>query len=124
MNNTLHRACIVQGPMSAHASHGPEGGGARPISVLRFWISEGHKQKINSKGWNSHVHREFPGSFEPRNPSRDNLNREIGRMSHHDALCMYIYIYIYIERERERVTALGRPDCPGRPVRDLARGPV
>ena len=32
------------------------------------------------KGWNSHVHGEFPGKFESSNLSRDNLSREIGRM--------------------------------------------
>ena len=32
------------------------------------------------KGWNSHVHREFPGKFEPSNVSRGNVNREIGRI--------------------------------------------
>ena len=33
------------------------------------------------KGWNSHVHREFPGSSESTNlsTSRDNLSRELGR---------------------------------------------
>ena len=30
------------------------------------------------KGWNYHVHREFPGGFESANLSRDNLSREIG----------------------------------------------
>ena len=34
----------------------------RPISILRLWISEGLtlKQNFNIKGWNSHVHRNFP----------------------------------------------------------------
>ena len=36
---------------------------------------------INRKGWNSHVHREFPGKFESSYLSRDNLSREIGRIS-------------------------------------------
>ena len=31
------------------------------------------------KGWNAHVHREYPGKFESRNLSRGNLSREIGR---------------------------------------------
>ena len=35
---------------------------------------------INSKGWNSHVHRGFPGKFESSNLSRDNVSREIGRV--------------------------------------------
>ena len=34
---------------------------------------------LNSKGWNSHVHRGFPGKFEASNLSRDNVSREIGR---------------------------------------------
>ena len=51
----------------------------RPISLLRFWISEGLSQfSIKYKGWNSHVHREFPGNFESLNLSRNNI-REIGR---------------------------------------------
>ena len=51
----------------------------RPISILRFWISEGftQAQSINFKGWNSQVHRESPGKSEPTSPSRDN-SREIG----------------------------------------------
>ena len=32
-----------------------------------------------SKGWKSQAHREFPGKFESRNLSRDNLSRETGR---------------------------------------------
>ena len=36
------------------------------------------------EGWNSQAHREFPGKFESRNLSRDNLSREIGRTSCHD----------------------------------------
>ena len=34
---------------------------------------------INCKGWNSHVHRGFPGKSESSNLSRDNVSREIGR---------------------------------------------
>ena len=34
---------------------------------------------MNSKGWNSQAHREFPGKFESSNLSRDDLSREIGR---------------------------------------------
>ena len=53
--------------------------GLRPISVLRFWISEGLTQALfYSKGWNSQVHRGFPAKFESSNLSRDNLSREIG----------------------------------------------
>ena len=33
----------------------------RPISGLRFWISEGLTQTRLTLGWNSHVHRGFPG---------------------------------------------------------------
>ena len=33
------------------------------------------------KGWNFQAHGEFPGMFESSNVSRDNLSREIGRMS-------------------------------------------
>ena len=36
------------------------------------------EQYLNFKGWNYHVHMEFPGSFESTNLSRDNLSREIG----------------------------------------------
>ena len=32
------------------------------------------KRNLNFKGWNSHVHREFPGDYESTN-----LSREIGR---------------------------------------------
>ena len=55
----------------------------RPISVLRFWISE---QNLNIKGWNSHVHRGFPGKFETSNLSRDNVSREIVRTPFFKAL--------------------------------------
>ena len=34
---------------------------------------------LNLDGWNSHVHRGFPGKFESSNVSRDNISREIGR---------------------------------------------
>ena len=30
----------------------------------------------NSRGWNSHVHRGFPGNLESTNLSRDNLSRD------------------------------------------------
>ena len=36
------------------------------------------KHNLNSKGWNSHVHRGFPGNSESTNLSRG-LSREIGR---------------------------------------------
>ena len=32
------------------------------------------KHDLNSKGWNSQAHREFPGKFESSNLSRDNLS--------------------------------------------------
>ena len=32
------------------------------------------------KGWNSHVHRQFPRKFESSNVSRDNVSRKIGRI--------------------------------------------
>ena len=41
----------------------------------RVWL----KQNLNFKGWSSHVHRGFPGSFESSYLSKDNLSREIGR---------------------------------------------
>ena len=34
---------------------------------------------LSLRGWNSQAHGEFPGKFESRNLSRDNLSREIGR---------------------------------------------
>ena len=34
---------------------------------------------LNVKGWNSHVHREFPGNVESTHLSREILSREIGR---------------------------------------------
>ena len=37
------------------------------------------KRNLNLKGWDSHVHRGFPGRFESSNISRDNVSREIGR---------------------------------------------
>ena len=43
----------------------------------RVWF----EHNLNSKGWNSHVHREFPGKFESSSLSRDNVSREIGRTS-------------------------------------------
>ena len=49
----------------------------RPISVLRFWISERLKHNLTFKGWNSHVHREFPGNYESTDLSRDNLSRKM-----------------------------------------------
>ena len=36
------------------------------------------------KGWNYHVHRIFPGKFEPSNLSRENFSREIGRTRDHN----------------------------------------
>ena len=44
---------------------------------LRVWL----KHNLNSKGWNSQAHREFPRKFESSNLSRDNVSREIGRTS-------------------------------------------
>ena len=41
----------------------------------RVWL----KHNLNIKGWNSHVHRGFPGKFESSNLSRDNVSGEIGR---------------------------------------------
>ena len=38
----------------------------------RFW----RKHNFNVKGWNSHVHRVFPGNREPTN-LRDNVSRKI-----------------------------------------------
>ena len=36
----------------------------QPISVLRFWISEGLTQAESLfQGWNSHVRRGFPGNL-------------------------------------------------------------
>ena len=37
------------------------------------------KQNLDSKGWNYHVDRGFPGKVVSTNLSRDNLSREIGR---------------------------------------------
>ena len=85
------------------------------LDFRRFWL----KQNLDSKGWNSHVHREVPGKFEPTNRSRDNLSREIGRTAVFCMRCVtcqvwpwscrslaqwrwtslvdiYIYVYIYI----------------------------
>ena len=68
----------------------------RPISALRFWICEGWlKHNLNLKGWNSHVHRGFPWTFESNNLSRENRSREIGRTgahwnSRHRAACATI----------------------------------
>ena len=39
------------------------------------------KHNLNSKGWNSHIHRGLPGKFESSNLSRDNVGREIVRKS-------------------------------------------
>ena len=41
----------------------------------RVWL----KQNLDFEGWNSQAHRAFPGSFESRNLSRDNLSWEVGR---------------------------------------------
>ena len=43
---------------------------------------------MNSKGWNSQAHREFPGIFESTNLGRDSLSREIGRTALHDVRAM------------------------------------
>ena len=37
------------------------------------------QQNLDFKGWNSRVHREFPGKLESTNLSRDTRSREIGR---------------------------------------------
>ena len=85
----------------------------RPISVLRFWISEGSTQAESwFEGWTSHVRRGFPGKFESTNLSRDDLSSIVGRLGvvvpsgqtvfvtwyvtkQCQRLCIYIYIYIY-----------------------------
>ena len=67
-----------------HTKHGSKGEVVRPISLLTLWISEGFTQaySLNLKGWNSHVHRGFPGKLESSNLSRDNVSKEIGRRAH------------------------------------------
>ena len=51
----------------------------------------------NIKGWNSHVHRKFPGKLESSDLSRETLSREMGRMPDiHGPMHTFIYIYIYI----------------------------
>ena len=45
----------------------PRGEWVRPMSVLRFWISEGLTQAESQsqvKGWKSQAHREFPRNRE------------------------------------------------------------
>ena len=39
------------------------------------------KQNLNLKGWNSHVHRAFPGKLESNNLSIEIPSREIRRIS-------------------------------------------
>ena len=40
------------------------------------------EHNLNSKGWNSDVHREFPGNFDSSNVSRDHDSRGIGRITY------------------------------------------
>ena len=47
---------------------------------------------------NYHVRREFPGKFESRNLSRDNLSREIGRMPYVPS-CTLMRVYSYCCRD-------------------------
>ena len=57
----------------------------RPISVRPISLLDSGFQRVclernlHLKGWNSHVHRGFPGKFESSNVSRDNVSRETGR---------------------------------------------
>ena len=51
---------------------------------------------INAKGENYHVHRGFPGKFEPSNLSRDIISREIGHITIYIYIYIYVHIYIYI----------------------------
>ena len=44
---------------------------------LLFMVKVRHN--LNTKGWNSHVHRTIPGKFESTNLSRGTLSRGIGR---------------------------------------------
>ena len=54
----------------------------RPISVPRFWISEGFDSSIilMLRGGIPRYVGNFPRSFEPTNLIRDNLGGEIGRL--------------------------------------------
>ena len=86
LNDTAHGTSreLAEGlrPPREESAEGPIGR-ARLIpliSVLRFWISDGLTQAESKfKGWNSHVHREFPRKFESSNVSRGNVSRVIGR---------------------------------------------
>ena len=111
---------------------------ARPISVLRFWISEVLTQAESLFSWVElpGPQRKSPGKFESTNLGREILSRgnfpesssqQIlagrflagDRAQHRGVLlyiqyvyihvCIYTYIYIYIERERE----IGRVRAPG-----------
>ena len=42
----------------------------------RAWLNH----NLNLKGWDSHVHRGFPGKFDSSNVSGDNICRGIGRI--------------------------------------------
>ena len=70
----------VVGPRpSVGPSFGPPVCAAPPLATanLRTRILDFQrvrlKQNLKFKGWNSQVHREFPGNLESRNLSRDNL---------------------------------------------------
>ena len=73
-----HTHCIAETPS----------GGAQtvlsPTANLRTEILDSRgfdsSRILTFKGWNSHVHREFTGSFESTNLCRDNLSRETGQI--------------------------------------------
>ena len=53
-----------------------------PISVLRFWISEGLlEHDIDFKGWTTHAHRDFAENAEKTTLGRDCPSGEIGRIA-------------------------------------------
>ena len=51
------------------------------IKILDFRGFDSSRLLILLKGWNSHVHREFPAKFESTSLCRDNHSKEIGRTS-------------------------------------------
>ena len=53
----------------------------------------GRKHNLKFKGWNSHVHGEFPGNYESTNLSRDALSREMG--------CSVARVPVLVRRRRE-----------------------
>ena len=63
-----------------------------PTSIVDFRGFDSSIVLICSKGWNSHVHRGFPGKLGSGNVSRDTFSREIGRLS---GMLLVIHFFVF-----------------------------